>query len=196
LLKRRDGTRFLAAWPLLWPYFLLTAFAFWLFRLTSREPAFTLVAHNLYLGRRLTPREVRQAHAVGWQAVLDLAAEFAEVRRLQRLPNYRSLPVLDATAPTWEHLHVAVEWLRQQVARGPVLVHCALGHGRSVTVVVAYLLTAGRAPTLQEGLTWLRSQRRGVGLHSCQRNLLRRYEQTLLGNQGQRLLHGHIDSRQ
>jgi hypothetical protein len=167
LLKRADGTRSLLGWPLLWPYFLLCGFSFWLYRVTGREPAFAQVVPNLYLGRRLTPREVRQVTAIGWQAVLDLAVEFAEVRVLRRLSGYRSLPVLDATAPSWDQLLGAVDWLKEQVTRGPVLVHCALGHGRSATVVVAYLLAVRRVEGIKEGLVLLRSQGRNVDLHAA-----------------------------
>jgi hypothetical protein len=174
LLKRPDGTRSPQSWPLLWPYFFLTGFSFWLYRMNEREPPFVQVVPNLYLGRRLTPREVRQAAPIGWQAVLDLAAEFAEVRALRRLPGYRSLPVLDATAPSWEQLLDAVDWLKERVAQGPVLVHCALGHGRSATVVVAYLLATGQVKGVKDGLSLLRAQR-GVALHKGQRTLLELY---------------------
>jgi hypothetical protein len=175
LRKRPDGTRSPGGGLLFWPYFLLNAFAFWMYRVTSRKPAYTLIAPNLYLGRRLTDREARAAAAVGWQAVLDLAPEFTEVRALRRLPGYRSLPVLDATAPSWEELGTAVAWLREQVDRGPVLVHCALGHGRSGTVVIAYLVAAGRVTEVREGLALVRAHRPGVGLHPGQAALLRRY---------------------
>jgi hypothetical protein len=174
LLKRTNGTRSLVSWPILWPYFVLTAFSFWLFRMTNREPAFALVAPNLYLGRRLTAAEVRRG-SFGWHAVLDLTAEFAEVVPLRRLPGYRSLPVLDATAPSWEQLQSAVDWLKDQVARGPVLVHCALGHGRSATVVGAYLLATAQVAGVKEALALMRSRRGGVGLHASQAVLLRRF---------------------
>jgi hypothetical protein len=179
LLKRPDGTRPWWSWLLLWPYLLLNVVSFSLFRLVSREAAYTPVAPNLYLGRRLTAREVRAAAGVGWTSVLDLAAEFAEVGPLRGLPHYRSLPVLDATAPSWEQLHVAVDWLKERVAQGPVLVHCALGHGRSATVVLAYLLARGQVADPKEGLGFLRSRRGSVGLHPGQAALLRRFAGSL-----------------
>jgi protein-tyrosine phosphatase len=177
LMKRPDGKRSLASWPLLWPYFLLNALSFSLYRISTREPAITLVASNLYLGRRLTGPELRQVAAISWQAVLDLAAEFPEARPLRRLAGYRSLPVLDAAAPSLEQLQSAVQWLRTQVIHGPVLVHCALGHGRSATVVIAYLLAQGSVKDIKEGLALLRLQRAGVALRSGQAALLRQYIQ-------------------
>jgi protein-tyrosine phosphatase len=154
LFKRPNGTRSLASWPLLWPY-------------------------NLYIGRRPSVRDLRDAGAIEWRAVLDLAAEFAEVRPLREVGGYRSLPVLDATAMSFEELESAVHWLQNQVTAGPVLVHCALGHGRSATIAVAYLLAVGQVAELKEGLTLLRARRGGIGLHTSQLQLLARYAQTL-----------------
>jgi protein-tyrosine phosphatase len=62
------------------------------------------------------------------------------------------------------------------VAFGPVYVHCALGHGRTATVVLAYLLATGQVATLREGLARLRTLRPGVGLHRQQAELVRRWE--------------------
>jgi protein-tyrosine phosphatase len=137
-----------------------------------------MAAPNLYFGRRLTPGEARQAQALGWQSVLDLAAEFSEVAALRAVPRYRSLPVLDGTAPTGEQLREAVAWIVEAVERGPVYVHCALGHGRTATIVLAYLLTTAEVATVREGLTRLRALRSGVGLHRQQAELVRGLERS------------------
>jgi len=178
LAKRPDGRR--SAWAWLWfaPYFLLNAVTFRLYRLLGREPAFAQVIPGLFFGRRLGAREARRAGARGWVAVLDLAAEFPEVAPLRRLPGYRSLPVLDAAAPTEEQLREAVAWLAGVVKSGPVYVHCALGHGRTACVVVAYLLAAEVVVTAAEGIRLLRISRPGVRLHGSQRRLLRKFEPT------------------
>jgi len=74
------------------------------------------------------------------------------------------MPVLDATAPTPGESSDAAAWLAGRVSGGPVYVHYALGHGRSATVVVAYLLATGQAATAEEGLALVRQKRPGVGL--------------------------------
>jgi protein-tyrosine phosphatase len=175
-LKRGDGRRYPLAWLLFAPYFGLNALSFWLYRRSHRGPAYASVAPNLFFGRRLTTREAAEAKSLGWCAVLDLAAEFAEVEPLRRVPRYRSLPLLDATAPTEDQLRGAVAWLRESMQSGPVYVHCALGHGRTATVLLAYLLTAGRVSTIRDGLKLLRSLRAGAGLHRGQARLLREFE--------------------
>lgn len=175
LLKSRRGRLHPATWLLLGPYRALTSLSLFLVRATSKEPASTQVGPNLYLGRRLLSAEVRKARPLQWQAVLDLAAEFSEAREFCGLENYRSLPLLDATAPTLNQLREAVGFLREMIPNGPVYVHCALGHGRSATVVLAYLLAVGEAATVKDGLVRLRALRPGVALHRPQVQVLREF---------------------
>lgn len=167
LLKRADGRRGVAAWLLFAPYFALNGLTFAAYRRRSREPAVTQVSADLSFGRRLTASE---CPAVGWAGVLDLAGEFAEVEPLRRSPGYLSLPVLDGTAPTPAQLRQALAW-RADIT-GPVYVHCALGHGRSACVVVAFWLAAGEVATVVEGVSRLRAVRPGARLNRAQRRRL------------------------
>lgn len=173
LFKRATGRRSALGWVLLAPYFLLNAATFGLYRLLSREPAYVRVAPRLDFGRRLSAREYPAGR---WASVLDLAGEFPASWPERASPGYRSLPVLDATAPSEAELRSAVAWVAKAVAAGPVYVHCALGHGRSACVVVAYLLSVGAVGTVAEGVRLLRALRPGVRLHPSQLRLLRRFE--------------------
>jgi protein-tyrosine phosphatase len=147
LFKRRTGGRWPWAWPLAGPYLLLTELSYRISRKTTPEPGIVPVAENLFLGRRLLPTEAAQAVADHrFQAVLDLAAEFAAPRSFRALPHYYSVPVLDAAAPSAGQLRASTAWLLDRVKAGPVYVHCALGHGRSALAAAAYLLAAGLAP--------------------------------------------------
>ncbi len=171
--KRASGQHSIRSWLLFSPYFLLNAVIFRLHRGMSREPAYAEVVPNLFFGRRLTEREANEARALGWIAVLDLAPEFAESPALRILPGYRTFPILDATAPTEPQLHDAVRWLTDAVVKGPVYIHCALGHGRTGCVVVAYLLAAGVVNSVAEGVRLMRTQRPGVRLNRPQLRALR-----------------------
>jgi protein-tyrosine phosphatase len=159
--KRADGGRELWARLLFAPYLLLTRFVFVLYRLFTRQPAVSEIAPGLHLGRRLGMKEARRFADA---AVLDLAAEFSELPRLQGNGHYRSLPQLDTTAPTVQQLGEAVRWIADQMRERAVFVHCALGQGRSACVVLAYLLHAGRVKDVREGVKLLRQLRPGVGL--------------------------------
>jgi protein-tyrosine phosphatase len=172
LMKRPSGRRSAVGRVLLGPYLLLNTGLLSLHRLLSREPACVQVAPNLWFGRRLTAREARQ-HI--WIGVLDLAAEFAEVRPLRESPGYRSLPILDATAPTASELNAAVGWITEAVEKGPVYVHCALGHGRSACVVIGYLRSVGVVRSVEAGVRRLQSMRSGVRLHRDQRRRLEQW---------------------
>ena len=155
------------------PYRALGALRWCWCRLASQEPPFAQAAPNLVFGGLLLAREARGAL---WVGVLDLAAEFGAARALREVPHYHSLPVLDATAPTEDELREAVAWLGEVVRHGPVYVHCALGHGRSATVVVAYLLSAGLVASVGEGEALLRSLRGGVRLNAQQVRRLHEFE--------------------
>jgi hypothetical protein len=170
LFKKANGRRHPVAWLVHWPYFALTAFSYRFSLLISREAAFVQVAPNVFLGRRLTAREAK--HSEQWLAVLDLVAEMPESQPLREVANYRSLPILDATAMTLDQLRDAVEWVKQHAATGAVYVHCALGHGRSATVVAAYLLACGLASNAKSAVKHVRELRPGVRLKPPQRKVL------------------------
>lgn len=84
LLKRETGRRTVFGWMLFAPYFLLNTVTFALYRLMTRESAYVQVAPGLFFGRRLSPRE---ASAVGWVSVLDLAGEFPAPWSPRRRPG-------------------------------------------------------------------------------------------------------------
>jgi hypothetical protein len=172
LLKRESGRRSILAWPLLGPYLLLNLATFRIYRLLSREPAYVMVAPNLFFGRRLSAGE----RDGGWTSVLDLAGEFAAPPAHRDLSGYRSLPILDATAPTDQELRSAVDWIAEAVRSGPVYVHCALGHGRSACVIIAYLRSTGSIGDVDEGIRYLQSLRPGVRLHPRQIQAIRRLD--------------------
>jgi hypothetical protein len=179
LFKQRNGRRPKWAAFLYAPYFLLNELTFLVYRLTMRQPAYVQIVPNLFLGRRLTSWEARCLRVLRWRAILDLAAEFEEVEYLRRERFYRSLPVLDTMPPRSEELSAGVDWLTKRVAEGPVLVHCALGHGRSATVVVAYLVATGAALTVAEGMALVRCKRPGARPNSRQLLALEDYAQSL-----------------
>ena len=179
LMKQPSGRRSVWGWILFGPYIVLNHIAFGFYRRFSRESASVQVVPNVFFGRRLLARE---CVAGEWVGILDLAAEFDEVRPLRELAGYRSMPVLDATAPTEAQLRSAIEWIANAVASGPITVHCALGHGRSACVVIAYLLSVGEVATVEDGEQRLRSLRPGVKLNSMQRQRLRTFETELRAN--------------
>jgi len=82
------------------------------------------------------------AASLGFDAVLNMAAELNPTFAADRAIAYRKLPCQDgAHHPIpQEYLQAAVEWIDQQLADGKrrILVHCRAGIGRSGSVGVAY----------------------------------------------------------
>ena len=139
VFQKRDGT---LSWPatiLLAPY-LLGARAWLRLGINARDP-YAEAAPSLWIGRRLHGSEARSARLRGVVAVLDLTAEHFEARPFRKLA-YKNVQLLDLTVPDMAQLHEAVAFLTQQIPRGAVYVHCALGISRSCGVAAAYLLAA------------------------------------------------------
>jgi len=178
-LKRSDGRLHPFSWILFAPYHIVKSVVLWLFGRIGGFQVYVEVAPNLFLGRRLSSREARQAQPGGWAGVLDLAGEFSANRELRQSKSYLSIPVLDGTAPTLEQLEQAVAWLEATLPRGPVYVHCALGRSRSAAVVVAYLLSIGKVASVEAGEALLKTYRPEVSLNWRQFRVVRQYEAQL-----------------
>lgn len=170
-LKRPNGQLSPLSYLLYWPYHLLNGLSLLGFRRSGKESAFDKMDENVYLGCRLGSGDRQTIAGLGIASVLDVTCEFSEIPALRRL-SYRCIPVLDTRAPSLEQLKAGAEWIRQESARGPVYVHCALGHGRSATFVAAYLLLTGKARTPREAMDKIKALRPGVGLHPDQVALL------------------------
>lgn len=137
-------------------------------------PAWSEVAPGLLMGRRLNEREAEQAVRSGVTAVLDLTAEYSESEHFLSLA-YKNVQVLDITVPTVPQLREAVEFMEEARA-GQVYVHCALGYGRSVGPVAAYLLAQGIAPTVEAALEQIRAARPPVVVRPQLIAVLREYQ--------------------
>jgi protein-tyrosine phosphatase len=150
------------------PFHLLNHALIWLVRMASREHAYDEIIPGILLGRILSNREAIKVSEKGLQGILDLTSEFSENASFRQHPHYLCIPLLDTSAPSEEQIQQGVDFISRTVARGTVYVHCAMGHGRSATFVVAYLIHAGLASTVHaEAL--VRQVRPGVQLNHRQR---------------------------
>jgi hypothetical protein len=162
LMKRLDGSRPIWSWIILWPYFSLVYASYWVHRFfSSRNPGIAEVVPGLWFSRRPAGREAHAA-VLRWAGVLDLTAEFPKAS--VDTDAYRCLPLLDGTEPTEAQLRDGAAWIGQRLVHGPVLVHCALGHGRTGCMVLMWLLANGHVGSVEEGTAKLKALRRGFGL--------------------------------
>lgn len=163
--KQADGTVHPVAWACGLPFLGLQEVAAVLQRWRP-EPAWNEVAPGLFLGRRCQATELPPQ--TRW--VVDLTAEFVEPRDVRAGRSYRALPTLDGCAMSPGPFAQLLEELR--TAEGPLFVHCAVGHGRSATVLAAVLLSRGLARDVDDAEQVMQRARPRVKLGRRQRELL------------------------
>ena len=115
-------------------------------------------------GKALSAQVTERIHvgsilaAPDFHAVVDVCAEYP----LAVMPSYyATIPMLDMVPADVAALRAAADALHQmlQQQNQPVLVCCALGYGRSVAVVLVYLLRQRHAHNLQAALKLLQQAR-------------------------------------
>ena len=119
------------------------------------------VTPRIWIGGKLGARSANKVLCAGVTAVLDLSAEFSEARPIRKV-NYRNIPVLDLTAPTQTQLVEMSEFIANNSQNGAVYVHCKIGYSRSAAAVAAYLITSGKAKTVEEAFTIIRRVRPSI----------------------------------
>jgi len=133
------------------------------------------VVPGVWIGRRLTDSESREAVHKGVSAVLDVSDTFSEAGPFLELA-YCHLPVLDLTAPTSAQLTDAVTFIERHVGSGVVYVHCKIGYSRSAAVVAAWLMASGRAGSIEDAISHLRSRRPSIVIRPEIRDALQEFE--------------------
>lgn len=169
--KREDGSiPFYIRWV-----FVPFLFGSWLYNEYARRndtvPPLQKIEPHLFLGCRMSNKHVALLNENNIDAICDVTAEFDGLDWTAYQEDYRYLnvPVLDHTSPTSDQLVLAINWLNQQISEGKnVVVHCALGRGRSVLVVAAYLLAKDPKLSVDEALKKINNIRQTARLNKRQ----------------------------
>lgn len=169
--KREDGSiPFYIRWifvPFLLGSWLYNEYA----RRNDKVPPLQKIEPHLFLGCRMSNKHVALLNENQIDAILDVTAEFDGLDWTAYQEDYRylNIPVLDHTSPTSEQLVLAINWLNQQISEGKnVVVHCALGRGRSVLVVAAYLLAKDPKLSVDDALKQINKIRQTARLNKRQ----------------------------
>lgn len=140
-----------------------------IFNLIARSrdnvPPLQEIRDGLWLSRRLVFTDLKPLKESPINAILDVTAEFdaIETQFLGRDVEYLNIPVMDHNSPRKNQLEMAVRWIDQQRKDGKeVLIHCALGQGRSVTVLLAYLKFLDPSRSYQDLIDEVRKVRPNV----------------------------------
>ncbi|GHG05086.1 diacylglycerol kinase family protein [Thalassotalea marina] len=173
--KNDDGK--IASW-IRWAFipFLLSARAYnAIARRNDPVPPIQKVQDNLFLSRRLFPSDLEQLERENITCIVDVTAEFSglESAMTDKTFDYLAIPTLDHKVPSLRKLRHALNWIDCQIQQSrSVVVHCALGRGRSVFVVAAYLLSKDNDLTVEQVLKQLNDIRQTARLNKAQIKVL------------------------
>ncbi len=178
--KRTDGSiPFYIRWIFI-PFLIGTdAYNSWA-RKNDKVPPIQRIDDNLFLACRLFRRDIETLNEHGVNAILDVTAEFdgLDWSAYQADCDYLNIPVLDHTSPTPEQLNTAINWIDQHIKDGnKVVVHCALGRGRSVLTLAAYLLARDDTLSVTDALKKIRTIRSTARLNKRQMKSLTQIKQ-------------------
>jgi protein-tyrosine phosphatase len=119
------------------------------------------VTPHVWIGGKLRCHSANKALCSGVTSVLDLSAEFSEAKPFRKI-NYRSIPVLDLTAPSQAQLVEISEFIGNHCRIGAVYVHCKIGYSRSAAAIAAFLVMSGKVETATEAFAMIRRVRPSV----------------------------------
>jgi protein phosphatase len=133
------------------------------------------VTPEVWIGGKLGSCSATQAVCSGVVSVLDLSAEFSEVKPFRKI-SYRNIPVLDLTAPTQSQLVEMSNFIGNRSHNGAVYVHCKIGYSRSAAAIAAYLVMSGKVKTAEEAFAMIRRVRPSVVIRLEVRSALAEFE--------------------
>lgn len=145
----------------------------WQLRRSTTDRWFDEVDPSIVVGGALFPGDLEALRAIGVKSVLSLCAEYRD----DASPDVtmHRISCHDDFAVPVPQLAEAVRWIDERVALGEkVYVHCAAGRGRSVSVVVAWLVKR-RGLSVERALAQVQSVRRAARPAPWQLAAVRRY---------------------
>jgi atypical dual specificity phosphatase len=145
-----------------------------------------IIDEDFLLGGALMFDDLNRLQGQGVEAVVNLCAERPDNRHKlhEARIEYLWLPVIDAFPPSVEQIMRGVAWIDQQVQAGrTVYIHCAIGVGRSATLLACWYIYA-RGMTVHQVLRFLKTRRPQMTLTRLQIRRLREFEVLLIRNAG------------
>lgn len=166
--KQSNGSISRLSLSLLLPYLLLTWIVWHIQRWISQSSACHQIIPGIWLGRRPFLHELPD----NIDLIIDLTAEFIEPYDVIANQTYICIPTLDTSVPPDSSFQKLIEIILSW--QGNIYIHCALGYGRSATVVAAIILAKGLVDNLDEAEKLIEAKRPGIKLSQEQKSLLQR----------------------
>lgn len=144
-----------------------------------------IIDEQILLGGALMFDDLDRLQGQGVDAMVNLCAERPDdwhELRAARI-DYLWLPVVDASPPSLAQIVQGVQWIDHQVRGGrTVYIHCAIGVGRSATLLACWYIYA-RSMDTPEALRFLRRRRPQVSLTRRQIRRVQEFETLRLQSQ-------------
>lgn len=137
----------------------------------TKELEYNYIADGIYIGTNLCCQTHfdEKLRREGIEA--DISLEEERVDAPFGVALYVWIPIKNHAAPTQEQLDFGVSVLEKLVAMGKkVYVHCQNGHGRTPTLVAAYLIKQGKG--IDEAIAFIKSKRPAIHLEKVQKKSL------------------------
>jgi len=142
-----------------------------------RNPEFeySYISDGIYLGTNMCCQMHFSEKLLELEKIAaDISLEEERIDGAFGVDYFLWLPVKDKKAPKMSQLILGVEVLKKLVAmKIRVYVHCKFGHGRSPTLVSAYLIDKGK--TVDEAISFVSSKRQTIHIESGQLRVLEKY---------------------
>jgi len=178
--KNSDGRIPLYINILLWPFITGVYIYNTIARRLDKTDKMHQIDKRLFVATRLNTQNFTSGNISNVNAIVDMTAEFSALDwGASALDlHYLNVPTLDHQAPDIDSLNEAITWIDNHIEQGRnVVVHCALGRGRSVFVAAAYLLTKYPHLSTNTVLDNISAVRTQAGLNPFQLKYLTKYRQ-------------------
>lgn len=146
---------------------------------------FSKITSQIYIGSDLCGGGVCFVHGeefrkLGVSFEVNLSQENNELPPKEIEIGYAWLPVTDGYAPTQEQLTMGTCLIDTVINMGKVVyVHCRNGHGRSPTLVAAYLMRFG-GYKMEDAINFVKEKRPEVHIEAVQIDALEKFKSQCL----------------
>lgn len=138
---------------------------------------FSQITKNIFLGTNLCCLDKTHIQALtdlGVSAEIDLEKE--KQNPTPEIPIYLWLPTIDKIAPSVEQIISGISLINEMVKLNKkIYVHCKYGHGRSPTLVAAYLISKGSS--VSEAIETIKKARPEIHLNEIQLKALESFSE-------------------